>query len=73
MYTVLGPHQDVPMNAEGAGRWHCQSYLKALGNWEKENVISIFKNSKKEDPGNYKTVSLTLIPEGNNPGNHFQM
>jgi len=30
--------------------------------WRKANVISIFKKGKKEDPGNYRQVSLTSIP-----------
>jgi len=30
--------------------------------WRKANVIPIFKKGKKEDPGNYRLVSLTSIP-----------
>ncbi|GAB0184021.1 mitochondrial enolase superfamily member 1 [Grus japonensis] len=30
--------------------------------WRKENVTPIFKKDKKEEPGNYRLVSLTLIP-----------
>lgn len=30
--------------------------------WRKANVIAIFKNGKKGNPGNYKMVSLTWIP-----------
>ncbi|KAK4826324.1 hypothetical protein QYF61_007409 [Mycteria americana] len=30
--------------------------------WKKVHVIPTFKKGKKEDPGNYRLVSLTLIP-----------
>ncbi|XP_064923730.1 SH2 domain-containing protein 4B isoform X1 [Columba livia] len=30
--------------------------------WGKANVTPVFKNGKKEDPGNYRPVSLTSIP-----------
>ncbi|PKU35641.1 rna-directed dna polymerase from mobile element hypothetical protein [Limosa lapponica baueri] len=30
--------------------------------WRKENITLIFKTGKKEEPGNYKLVSLALIP-----------
>jgi len=30
--------------------------------WRKANVIPIFKKGKKEDPGNYRLVSLNSIP-----------
>ncbi|CAM5097365.1 unnamed protein product [Natator depressus] len=35
---------------------------EVLDDWKKANIVPIFKKGKKENPGNYRPVSLTPIP-----------
>jgi len=30
--------------------------------WKRENITPNFKNGKKEDPGNYRAISLISVP-----------
>lgn len=54
--------------------WTCESWgrrqmwlwsLSIIFTWrqEKSKITAILKNDKREDPGNYKSESLVLIPE----------
>ncbi|KFW71501.1 hypothetical protein AS28_08876, partial [Pygoscelis adeliae] len=35
---------------------------EVLGDWKKGNIPPIFKQGRKEDPGNYQPVSLSTVP-----------
>jgi len=32
------------------------------GDWRQGNILPIFRKGRKEDPGNYQSVSLTSVP-----------
>lgn len=62
---------DAPTSTEGAGRCDCEAALQPVVNHSNRekclmtggNITPIFRKSKKEEPGNYRLISLTLISE----------
>lgn len=42
-------------------QWYWESG-KVPVTWKLTNIIADFKKGKKEDPNNYRSVSLTLVP-----------
>ncbi|KAJ7415509.1 hypothetical protein BTVI_37854 [Pitangus sulphuratus] len=42
--------------------WSWES-REVLADWKLVNVVPVFKKGKKEDPGNYRPISLTSVPD----------
>ncbi|KFQ28047.1 hypothetical protein N332_10881, partial [Mesitornis unicolor] len=68
VYKSMGPdgiHPRVLRElAEPLSIIYQQSWLtgEVPVDWRLANVTSIYKKGRKEDPGNYRPVSLTLVP-----------
>ena len=72
---IHGPWWNAPTSTEGAGGCHCWSTLHHLWKvledrrgaheyWRKASVTPVFKKGRKEDPENYRMVSLTTSIPG---------
>ena len=44
------------------GVWKAWQSREVPGDWKKGNSVLIFKQGRKQDPGNYQPVSLTSAP-----------
>ncbi|KAK4832496.1 hypothetical protein QYF61_023543 [Mycteria americana] len=57
-------HRRFPLNIKPLSIIYQQSWLtgEVPADWRLANVTPIFKKGRKEDPGNYRPVSLTSVP-----------